>query len=170
MCDQCTMVIQLRAIIARADARIAELKRECVQWRLELRIYRETENKRIAELEQAVTVRDTDIARLNAGVESARHALMVETERMQNEINRIAQAHESDVEIRDTEIARLETDLELARIECAGLDRRVKSLDESLHALVEVSEDSTIALARAALNGDDDDEETEARAGNGGGA
>ena len=64
--------------------------------------------------------------------------------------------------------ANMETDLELARIECAGLERRVKSLDESLHALVEVSEDSTIALARAALNGDDDDEETGARAGNGG--
>lgn len=64
--------------------------------------------------------------------------------------------------------ANMETDLELARIECAGLERRVKSLDESLHALVEVSEDSTIALARAALNGDDDDEETGARSGNGG--
>jgi len=30
--------------LARADARIAELERECAQWRLELRIYRETEN------------------------------------------------------------------------------------------------------------------------------
>ena len=28
MCDQCTTVIQLRAIIARADARIAELERK----------------------------------------------------------------------------------------------------------------------------------------------
>ena len=102
-----------------ADARIAELERECSQWRDELRIYRETENKRIAELEQSVTVRDT-------------------------------------------EIARLETDLELARME-------VKSLEEHLHALVEVSDDSTIARARAVLNGDDigEDEDT-ARAGNGG--
>jgi len=109
-----------------ADARIAELERERSQWRDELRIYRETENKRIAELEQSVTVLDT-------------------------------------------EVARLETDLELARIECAGLERRVKSLDESLHALVEVSEDSTIARARALLNGDDiGEDEDAARAGNGG--
>jgi hypothetical protein len=42
-------------LAARADARIAELERECDQWREELRIYRETENKRIAELEQDVT-------------------------------------------------------------------------------------------------------------------
>ena len=103
-----------------ADARIAELERECSQWRDELRIYRETENKRIAELEQSVTVRDT-------------------------------------------EIARLETDLELARME-------VKSLEEHLHALVEVSDDSTIARARAVLNGDDiGEDEDAARAGNGGG-
>jgi len=112
--------LQAAEIAARADARIAELERECSQWRDELRIYRETENKRIAELEQSVTVRDT-------------------------------------------EIARLETDLELAR-------REVKSLEEHLHALVEVSDDSTIARARAVLNGDDigEDEDT-ARAGNGGG-
>ena len=105
--------------LARADARIAQLERECSQWRDELRIYREAENARIAELERSVTVRDT-------------------------------------------EIARLETDLELAR-------REVKSLEEHLHALVEVSEDSTIARARAVLNGDDigEDEDT-ARAGNGG--
>ena len=38
-----------------ADARIAEIERECSQWRDELRIYRETESKRIAELEQDVT-------------------------------------------------------------------------------------------------------------------
>lgn len=106
--------------LARADARIAQLERECSQWRDELRIYREAENARIAELERSVTVRDT-------------------------------------------EIARLETDLELAR-------REVKSLEEHLHALVEVSDDSTIARARAVLNGDDigEDEDT-ARAGNGGG-
>ena len=110
--------------LAVRDARIAEMERDNeridAQWREELRIYRETENKRIAELEQAVTVRDT-------------------------------------------EIARLETDLELAR-------REVKSLEEHLHALVEVSDDSTIARARAVLNGDDigEDEDT-ARAGNGGG-
>ena len=59
-------------IAARADARIAELERECQQWRDELRIYRETENKRIAELEQSVTVRDTEIARLEMDLELAR--------------------------------------------------------------------------------------------------
>ena len=41
-------------IAARAYARIAELERECAQWRLEFRIYRETENARIAELEAAL--------------------------------------------------------------------------------------------------------------------
>jgi len=59
-------------IAARAYARIAELKRECVQWRDELRIYRETENKRIAELERSVTVRDTEVARLETDLELAR--------------------------------------------------------------------------------------------------
>ena len=54
------------------DTRIAELERECSQWREELRIYRETENKRIAELEQSVTVRDTEIARLETDLELAR--------------------------------------------------------------------------------------------------
>jgi len=43
-------------IAARADARIAELELECAQWRLELRIYRETESKRIAELESKIAV------------------------------------------------------------------------------------------------------------------
>ena len=56
----------------RADTRIAELERECSQWRDELRIYRETENSRIAELEQSVTVRDTEIARLETDLELAR--------------------------------------------------------------------------------------------------
>ena len=64
-------VERLKGIAASADARIAELERECAQWRLELRIYRETENKRIAELEQAVTVRDTEIARLETDLELA---------------------------------------------------------------------------------------------------
>lgn len=45
-------------IAARADARIAELEREIerldAQWREELRIYRETESARIAELEAAL--------------------------------------------------------------------------------------------------------------------
>lgn len=59
-------------IAARADARITELERECSQWRDELRIYRETENKRIAELERSVTVRDTEIARLETDLELAR--------------------------------------------------------------------------------------------------
>lgn len=64
--------LQAAEIAARADARIAELERECSQWRDELRIYRETENKRIAELERAVTVRDTEIARLETDLELAR--------------------------------------------------------------------------------------------------
>ena len=55
-----------------ADARIAELERECSQWREELRIYRDTESKRIAELEQSVTVRDTEVARLETDLELAR--------------------------------------------------------------------------------------------------
>lgn len=63
---------EISEIAARADARIAELERECLQWRDELRIYRETENKRIAELEQSVTVRDTEIARLETYLELAR--------------------------------------------------------------------------------------------------
>ena len=40
---------------ARADARIAELERECSQWRDELRIYRESEDARIAELESRLS-------------------------------------------------------------------------------------------------------------------
>jgi len=55
-----------------SDARIAELELECSQWREELRIYRETENARIAELEQSVTVRDAEIARLETDLEVAR--------------------------------------------------------------------------------------------------
>ena len=62
--------------LARADARIAEMERDNeridAQWRDELRIYRETENARIAELEQSVTVRDTEIARLETDLELAR--------------------------------------------------------------------------------------------------
>mgnify|MGYP000131303469 CR=1 FL=1 len=58
--------------LASADARITELERECSQWRDELRIYRETESKRIAELERSVTVRDTEIARLETDLELAR--------------------------------------------------------------------------------------------------
>lgn len=76
----------------------------------------------------------------------------------------IAELQQS-ITVRDTEIARLETDLEVAR-------REVKSLEEHLHALVEVSDDSTIERARAVLNGDDigeDADEDAARAGNGGG-
>ena len=64
--------IEAAEIAARADARITEIERECSQWRDELRIYRETENKRIAELEQALTVRDTEIARLETDSELAR--------------------------------------------------------------------------------------------------
>ena len=62
--------------LAVRDARIAEMERDNeridAQWRDELRIYRETENSRIAELEQAVTVRDTEIARLETDLELAR--------------------------------------------------------------------------------------------------
>ena len=50
-------------IAARADARIAELERECSQWRDELRIYRETENKRIAELETDLELARRDVER-----------------------------------------------------------------------------------------------------------
>lgn len=63
-------------IAANADARIAELERDNeridAQWREELRIYREAENARIAELEQAVAIRDTEIARLETDLELAR--------------------------------------------------------------------------------------------------
>jgi len=62
--------------LAVRDARIAEMERDNerfdAQWREELRIYRETENARIAELEQSVTVRDTEIARLETDLELAR--------------------------------------------------------------------------------------------------
>ena len=68
----CGVIQRMADQIVSADARIAELERECQQWRLELRIYRETENKRIAELEQSVTVRDTEIARLETYLELAR--------------------------------------------------------------------------------------------------
>ena len=107
-------------IAARADARITELERECSQWREELRIYRETENKRIAELE--------------------------------------------------LEVARLRDALDQSALEYADLAVSAKSLEEHLGALVEVSDDSTIARARAVMNGDDiGEDEDEARAGNGGG-
>lgn len=59
-------------------------------------------------------------ARLEAEVERSRHTLMVETERLRNENDRIAAEHESSVEIRDTEIARLQTDLESSREEMAA--------------------------------------------------
>ena len=115
------LCIETAEIAARADTRIAELERECLQWRDELRIYRETENKRIAELE--------------------------------------------------SEVARLRDALDQSALEYADLAVSAKSLEEHLSALVEVSDDSTIARARAVLNGDDigEDEDT-ARAGNGGGA
>ena len=48
------VIESLEQKLARADARIAELERECAQWRDELRIYRETEDARIAELESAL--------------------------------------------------------------------------------------------------------------------
>ena len=67
-CDM--KILALEQKLARADARIAELERECSQWRDELRIYRETESKRIAELEQSVTVRDTEVARLRNKINS----------------------------------------------------------------------------------------------------
>lgn len=59
-----------------ADAEIAGLRADAeridAQWRDELRIYRESENARIAELEQAVAIRDTEIARLETDLELAR--------------------------------------------------------------------------------------------------
>ena len=58
-CDM--KILALEQKLARADARIAELELECSQWRDELRIYRETENKRIAELET-----DLELARRDA--------------------------------------------------------------------------------------------------------
>lgn len=52
-------VSRLESQLARADARIAELEREIerldAQWRDELRIYRETEDVRIAELESRLS-------------------------------------------------------------------------------------------------------------------
>lgn len=93
----------LKEKLARSDARIAELERDNeridAQWRDELRIYREAENSRIAELEQSVTVRDTEIARLETDLELGRHTLMLESERMQGEINRAAKTHESEMEL-----------------------------------------------------------------------
>jgi len=72
----CGVIQRMADQIVSADARIAELERDNeridAQWRDELRIYRETENKRIAELEQSVTVRDTEIARLETYLELAR--------------------------------------------------------------------------------------------------
>jgi len=127
--------------LTRADARIAELELELAQWRLELRIYRETENKRIAELEQSVTVLDTEVARL-----------------------------ETDLELARREVSRLREALDQSALEYADLSVSAKSLEDHLHALVEVSEDSTIARARAVMNGDDiGEDEDAARAGNGGG-
>jgi len=131
--------------LARADARIAEMERDNeridAQWRDELRIYRETENKRIAELEQSVTVLDTEVARL-----------------------------ETDLELARREVSRLREALDQSALEYADLSVSAKSLEDHLHALVEVSEDSTIARARAVMNGDDiGEDEDAARAGNGGG-
>lgn len=50
--------------LGRADARIAELERECSQWRDELRIYRETEDARIAGLEAEVSRLRADAERI----------------------------------------------------------------------------------------------------------
>ena len=70
---------------------------------------------------------------------------------------------------RDTEIVRLRDALDLSALEYADLTVSARSLEEHLHALVEVSEDSTIARARAVMNGDDiGEDEDEARADNGG--
>lgn len=74
---------------------------------------------------------------------------------------------------RDTEIARLRDALDQSALEYADLAVSAKSLEEHLHALVEVSEESAIARARAVMNGDDigedeDEGEDAARAGDGG--
>lgn len=81
-----------------------------------------------------------------------------------NAIDRVAEL--------ESEIARLRDALDQSALEYAELTVSAKSLEEHLHALVEVSEDSTIARARAVMNGDDigeDADEDAARAGNGGG-
>ena len=76
---------------------------------------------------------------------------------------------ERSVTERDTEIARLRDALDLSALEYADLAVSARSLEDHLHALVEVSEDSAIARARAVMNGDDiGEDEDEARAGNGG--
>lgn len=49
------------------------------------------------------------------------------------------------------EVARLREALDLSALEYADLAVRARSLEEHLHALVEVSDDLTIAQARAAL-------------------
>lgn len=76
-----------------------------------------------------------------------------------NAIDRVAEL--------ESEIARLRDALDQSALEYAELTVSAKSLEEHLHALVEVSEDSTIARARAVMNGDDiGEDEDEARSGN----
>lgn len=80
-----------------------------------------------------------------------------------NAIDRVAEL--------ESEIARLRDALDQSALEYAELTVSAKYLEEHLHALVEVSEDSTIARARAVMNGDDigeDADEDAARVGNGG--
>jgi len=70
----------------------------------------------------------------------------------------------------ESEVARLRDALDLSALEYADLAVSAKSLEAHLSALVEVSEDSTIARARAVLNGDDigEDEDEDAARANGG--
>lgn len=115
-------------------------------WRIEAAEIAARADAQIAELQQSVEIRDTEIARLETELEAAR-----------------------------TEVTRLRDALDQSALEYADLAVNAKSLEEHLHALVEVSEDSTIARARAVMNGDDigedadeDADEDESRAGNGG--
>lgn len=69
------------------------------------------------------------------------------------EIANLQAALTEQVERRDTEIARLREALDVSALEYADAMREVNDLREHLEALVNVSEQSTIELARAALAG-----------------
>lgn len=139
---------------------------------------------RVVELEaamkrQAAAVRMIDMSHVARAETMMQHAQVLhdqsnttalESERQANAMltERIAELEQS-VTVRDTEIARLRDALDLSALEYADLTVSARSLEDHLHALVEVSEDSTIARARAVMNGDDiGEDEDEARAGNGG--
>ena len=94
--------------------------------------------------------------------DSARRACGV----IQRQADQIVSADARIAEL-ESEVARLRDALDLSALEYADLAVSAKSLEAHLSALVEVSEDSTIARARAVLNGDDigeDEDEDAARA------